>query len=229
MNKKILLLIVTGTLSFYLFGVISVQYKLFPFLKTVKSKHSVEENTKPKYSENKTYKLFSIYQTEQADIIMLGDSITFGINWNELFNKPIINRGIGGDTTTGFLFRIEQVIKLKPKKVFIMGGINDIRRYKEVPYIFSNYKKIITILRKNNIIPYVQSTLLTNDHNYNSKVIELNILLKKYCETNNIQFIDLNKELSKNTLLLEQYTIDGIHLNADGYKVWRELIEDYIK
>ena len=100
-------------------------------------------------------------------------------------------------------------------------GINDIGRYEDVANIFSNYKNIISILTENNITPYVQSTLLTSINDYNLKVIELNILLKKYCEDNGIQFIDLNKELSKDNRIIEEYTGDGVHLNAKGYQIWK--------
>ena len=83
---------------------------------------------------------------------MLGDSITFGINWNELFNMNIINRGIGSDTTEGFLSRMENIYAINPKKVFIMGGINDIFKGIEVNQIFSNYIKIIEALKNKNIV-----------------------------------------------------------------------------
>ncbi len=37
-------------------------------------------------------------------IAMLGDSITNGCAWNELLKRTdVINRGIGGDTTTGMV------------------------------------------------------------------------------------------------------------------------------
>lgn len=160
---------------------------------------------------------------------MLGDSITYGVNWNELFNRDIINRGIGGDTTAGFLFRLEQVIKLNPKKVFIMGGINDIAGYYNVHEIFENYKKILSNLKNKDITPYVQSTLYTTRKDLNPHVEELNFLLKKYCKENNIVFIDLNKNLSSEKVLKSEYTYDGVHLNASGYDIWKNEIYKYIK
>lgn len=160
---------------------------------------------------------------------MLGDSITFGINWNELFNMNIINRGIGSDTTEGFLSRMENIYAINPKKVFIMGGINDIFKGIEVNQIFSNYIKIIEALKNKNIVPYIQSTLYNNrDINLNVKVTELNNLLKEYAIKNNITYIDLNEKLSKNDLLIADYTYDSVHLNSNGYKIWKKEIEQYI-
>src|SRR3954451_1058356 len=45
-----------------------------------------------------------------ADVVMLGDSITEGIDWHELFpHVRILNRGIGGDTSAGVLNRLDEV------------------------------------------------------------------------------------------------------------------------
>lgn len=95
---------------------------------------------------------------------MLGDSITYGVHWNELLNQPdIINRGINGDTTSGILKRIPSVIKINPHKVFIMAGINDIRQNISINVIYKNYSHIIKTLKQNNITPYIQSTLYTKN------------------------------------------------------------------
>jgi lysophospholipase L1-like esterase len=189
-----------------------------------------ETNDSLAFGDNNIYELYKIYPTNHTNIVMLGDSITYAVNWNELFDYPIINRGINGDTTSGFLQRVEQVTKLNPKKVFVMGGINDIFQGFQVKDIFENHKRIIQILKDKNITPYIYSTLYTakKDNGYNDKVKELNILLKKYCEDNKIVFIDLNKSLSKDELLIKDYTHDGLHLNAKAYLIWKEEIKKYI-
>lgn len=172
--------------------------------------------------------MYNIYEIPQSDIVMLGDSITYGANWNELFNKNIINRGIGSDTTLGFLNRMEHIYKLNPKKVFIMGGINDLGRGFKVSEVMNNYKIILDNLKNKDITPYVQSTLYTTRKDLNPHVEELNFLLKKYCTENNIIFIDLNKNLSSEKVLKSEYTYDGVHLNASGYQVWKSEIKNYI-
>src|SRR5690242_16816098 len=46
-----------------------------------------------------------------ADVVMLGDSITEGVDWHELFrDQRLLNRGIGGDTSAGVLNRLDEVI-----------------------------------------------------------------------------------------------------------------------
>lgn len=203
----------------FLIGVIMIPNQLF----------SSSQN-RLNFGDNNIYDLHKIYQTKQSDIVMLGDSITCAVSWNELFDFQIVNRGINGDTTAGFLQRLNQVLELNPKKVFIMGGINDIFQSYSVEEIFENHKKIVQTLKEHNITPYIQSTLYTakKENGYNDKVKQLNLLLQHYCQENQIEFIDLNKKLSKNELLIQDYTHDGLHLKANAYVIWRDEIKKYI-
>jgi len=44
---------------------------------------------------------------------MLGNSITQGVAWNELLQRPmILNRGISGDNLVGFLHRMKYITRL---------------------------------------------------------------------------------------------------------------------
>ena len=231
MQKVILSVLSAGI--FYLGGAITVQYKLFPYPQLKDLKNGNIFDNEADYLKNKKYiqqiGLYKIYQTTKARIVMLGDSITFGVNWNELFdNANIINRGIGSDTTEGFLHRLKFIYKLNPKYVFIMGGINDIGKGYEVNKIFKNYIKIIEKLKAHNIEPIVQSTLFTTKSKHKNKVKKLNSLLVLYCKNNKIKFINLNDKLSNNGILIKDYTYDGVHLNANGYKIWIDKIRKYL-
>mgnify|MGYP001556411152 FL=1 len=65
-------------------------------------------------------------------IIFLGNSITEMGKWKDLLNdSTVLNRGIGGDVTFGVLSRLDDVIRRKPSKVFLLIGINDIG--KDIP------------------------------------------------------------------------------------------------
>lgn len=173
---------------------------------------------------------FELYASSK--IVMLGDSITYRINWqNILNNKNIQNMGINGDTTKDILDRLDKIDN-NTKKVFIMAGINDIARSYSVKSIFVIYKQVIKNLQKKGISVYIQSTLYTGDRIdpvYNKKVKELNLLLKDLAKQKGIKFIDLNRYLSKNGSLRRKYTKDEVHLNNLGYNVWATVIKGYIK
>lgn len=184
----------------------------------------------PLYKKNPNYEIqigfFDIYQHTKTDIVMLGNSITHGVNWSELLNRcNISEQGIPSDNLEGYLNRMIYVTRLNPKLCFIMGGINDIYAGLTVENTFETYKKVITDLRSNQIIPIIQSTLYVSPkwHDANIKnpeVTRLNELLKSYASEQKIEFIDLNAKLSVNNTLINDYTIDGVHLNARAYKIW---------
>ena len=191
------------------------------------------------YLKNPVYKnltaMFALSKMKSADVVFLGNSITFGGNWTELLGRErIANRGIGGDNTVGMLNRMQYVYQLKPKLCFVMAGINDIYDDAPVEKIFANYTSIIDTLQAHSIIPIIQSTLHVNPkwkhaEEKNPEVEKLNLLLQKYARKHSIEFIDLNAALSSNDILRDEYTTDGVHLNASAYAVWRDMLEPILR
>lgn len=183
------------------------------------------------YYKHKKSQFEMLAQNDKYKIVMLGDSITDEGQWDELLNLDTIqNRGISGDTTDGVLQRLDSLNK-NIEKVFIMIGVNDIMRGKSVDEIFTNYQKIVQILKEKKIKVYIQSTLFIGEkraENFNIKVENLNIKLKQFASDNNLIFIDLNKILSSDKMLKHELTSDDLHLNGSAYNLWASEIKKYI-
>jgi len=179
--------------------------------------------------------LFSKYQQMQYRIVMLGDSITEWISWNELLGiTDIANRGIAGDTTEGFYNRLSTVYSVNPEMCFIMGGINDIHQGISVNEITISIKKLIEELTLNGIKPIIQSTLYVsikypNWKKVNKIVDELNNEIKKICIEKDIIFMDINAVLSIDGALKKENTYDGVHLTGYGYTEWGKLLKPIIE
>ncbi|MFC2139666.1 GDSL-type esterase/lipase family protein [Bacteroidota bacterium] len=203
---------------------------------------------------NLNYKIqlgyYDVYKTKQADIVMLGNSLTQGASWNELLDRPnVVGRGIPSDIIEGFIYRMEYIYKLKPKICFIMGGVNDIYSWIPVETIFQNYIDVINGLKVKNIHVVIQSTLHTgpdwgrawieannpelNVREYNAErnkqISKLNRMLSNYAKQHKIDFIDLNEEMSSFNFLKSHLTWDGTHLNGKGYKIWSEAVDKILK
>ncbi len=186
--------------------------------------------SKPQYLNNPNYKLeiskYKHYRIKQADIVMLGNSITHGINWNEFLGRQSISeQGIPSDITEGILNRMEYVYKVKPKICFIMVGVNDVFSWIPTETVFANYIKIVENLKGKNIIPVIQSVLYAERNypsaeNRNKEISKLNKMLAKYSKNNNIEYLNLNRKMSKSNFLKSNLTYDGIHLNGNGFKYW---------
>ena len=88
--------------------------------------------------------LFEILPHSENDIIFLGNSITDGCEWAELFdNKNIKNRGIGGDIAQGVYDRLPVILIGKPAKIFLLIGINDVARGQTSDFVVASIEKII--------------------------------------------------------------------------------------
>jgi lysophospholipase L1-like esterase len=166
----------------------------------------------------------------------LGNSITAGVDWMELLERTDVrNRGISGDISFGVLERLNEVTEGKPSKVFILIGINDISRNIPDSFIVGNYKKIIERIKKESPLTkiYFQTLLPVNNeftqfknhYNKDEHILYINEELKKLAAKEKITLIDLYPHfLSADKKLDKKYTIDGLHLNAEGYKVWKDIL-----
>ena len=131
MLKKIFLFIFIGGI-FYLFGAVTVQYKLFPFSEIYKIRSYFQKNTNllsySPYYLSKVSQFNELKDSENFSIVMLGDSITDGVsNWNELLqNCEVQNRGISGDISKCWVIFRETRGWLKPSKGPGRSGADDI-------------------------------------------------------------------------------------------------------
>lgn len=207
-------------------------YKLPPFNQLQWLKRSFMHKSNDEFSVYYVQKksMFEKLNSEKT-IVMIGDSITDGCEWAEIFNRmDIANRGIGGDTTAGVLNRIDSILSIKPKKAFIMLGINDIFKELPVERVFENYRKIISELKGAGIEVIIQSTLYVGERisEKNKSVEILNQMLQTYCQQNSVPYVDLNSTLAPEGKLSSQFSNEGVHLLGDGYLKWKEAINPYL-
>lgn len=192
------------------------------------------------YNQRRT--LFEKLPDTKNEIIFLGNSITDGGEWCELFNnKRIKNRGISGDVTEGVLFRLNEITRSKPAKVFLLIGINDLARGISKDTVFENTCKIVLTIRKTSpkTKVYIQSIFPVNNSfgkfenhtNKGAEVNEINAKLNLWCSKNGFYFVDVYSQLvnSGSDLLNPDYTNDGLHLLGEGYLKWAESVKPFLK
>lgn len=178
---------------------------------------------------------FKAEQTSKNDYVFLGNSITAGTDWAKLLNLPQAkNRGISGDITFGVLERLQDVIDGKPKKIFILIGINDISRNIPDSLILRNYKLMIERIRKgskktqiyfNTLLPVNASfAKFKNHYGKDDHILYINSEIKKLA-AKNVTIIDLYQQfLDKDHHLKAELTKDGLHLIPEGYQVWAKFL-----
>ncbi len=184
--------------------------------------------------------LYRSYPHAASDIVFLGNSITDRVDWNELLGIcNVHNRGISGDITFGVLERLDEVTGGKPAKVFILIGINDISRNIPDSVIARNYRQIVQRIRQESpgTQIYFQTLLPVNNefsqfknhYNKDEHILWLNEQIKALGKQEHMQVIDLHPHFLNEAKKLDaKYTLDGLHLNAEGYKVWAKLLTPYL-
>ena len=174
---------------------------------------------------------FEALPVNPGDSVFLGDSITEGGSWHELFPEASVrNRGIGGDVTLGVLQRIDQVRQGQPGQVFLMIGTNDLAFGVPEDEIVGNTRKIIDEIHavSEHTEIYVQS-VLPRAAEYREAVESLNKALQPAID-GAATWIDLYPIfLDDDGSIRDAYSNDELHLLGAGYVTWRDAIRPYVK
>jgi lysophospholipase L1-like esterase len=159
-------------------------------------------------------------------IVVLGDSIVEASTLpRSLCGHAIVNAGIGGASTATPLGSIlsESLGGKRAAMVVVSLGTNDAAIPNSVEQYRSNYRALLTELaaltsrRAIVAIPPPESGL-EEAKKVNAAVIDsYNAILPTLAEETRSLFIPL-------PAMPAQHTLDGIHLNAAGYKIWDEAI-----
>ena len=105
-NFWTIVLVLTNLFLLISLGIVSFRYQVpQKVLNKLGVTHYPISRSFPGYNINNIISL--TYEREKFDVVMLGDSITNLVNWNEILdNKRVANLGIGGDSTAGVLNRL---------------------------------------------------------------------------------------------------------------------------
>jgi lysophospholipase L1-like esterase len=169
-------------------------------------------------------------------VVFLGDSITEG--WRTLaqdFPKlKVANRGIGGDITSGVLYRLKaDVLSLDPGAIVLLIGTNDVGDGAGGEDVAENIRLILSAIKalKPNLKVIVCKVMPRGDGNgaaFVEKIQRANSLVEQYvkgepnfaiCDTWGI-YAD-----EKGNPNAEDFNPDHLHLNAAGYAVWKKALD----
>jgi len=179
------------------------------------------------------------------NIVFLGDSITSSYNLEYYFpDLTVINSGVWGDRTDNAHARLESdVYAHKPKKIFILLGINDMGYGRANDDIAERIETLISDIGEN--CPYSKIYLISvyplnisdfdtwyppMSENINSVVDDLNEKLIVLADKLDIRYLDIASHLKNdNNELKKIYTVEGLHLTDTAYEVISEVLEEYLE
>ena len=223
-NKKLYIIIaILITLLVYLDGKRVISY----FLRNTGNINAVTHG--PYYKMKAS--MFEAMTRTEGNIVFLGDSITDWVNFEDFFPFKITNRGIAGDTTIGVLARLDEIISLKPSKLFILIGTNDISYGSSPEKIAGNIRKIISRVQENSqgTKIYVQSLFPRSDMDFSVVITAINHELENISRELGCEYINLYPLLlSSEGLLDRKFTFDGLHLNGPAVSEWMKFVAPYV-
>tara|TARA_B100001179_G_C18591544_1_gene404938 strand:+ start:954 stop:1715 length:762 start_codon:yes stop_codon:yes gene_type:complete len=171
----------------------------------------------------------------RADVAMVGDSITAQGRWHEMFpGISIVNRGVGGDTVGGVRERLPSITAVEADTYFLMIGTNDALMDNPDAAILDHYAAVLDGLQADGAEVYVHPILQCGaiaqcTPAVHDKIDRLNAQITKLARQKNAQIIDLNPALTDEDGLKPELTWDGLHLNSEGFRLWREAIGDEVE
>lgn len=169
-----------------------------------------------------------------GDVVFLGDSLIAEGNWQLYFpNAPVRNRGMGGDTTFWLLDRLDDIIKGKPRAVFLCIGTNNLHPFmkRSDESTLAEYDDILRRFREETPETelFVQS-ILPREAELAERVQGLNEQIKGLADSHGCTYIDLYaKFAAEDGGLLPEYSLDELHLTPGGYERWAGFLELYVR
>ena len=139
-------------------------------------------------------------------------------------------RGIGGDTTSGVLARLDQVISGQPSRIFLLIGTNDLAIGESDETIVGNINTIIERVAgaSAGTQVFVQS-VLPRSVGYRDRVEGLNDEIRVAIE-GRADWIDLYPlMLDEDGSIDDRYSNDELHLYGAGYTVWADAIAERVR
>jgi len=185
---------------------------------------------------------------DKNSCVFTGDSITHWYPMDELIRGVTVhNRGNAGYFTYELLDTFDEIVLcLKPDKIFILIGTNDMSIKSITPKdACDNTERMIEKIKK--ALPETEIHLLSvypvnvskhqkvlkkickMRHYYPEKIVRLNELYHQLTKKHHIRYVDLYNGLcDENGQLKIEYTIDGLHLSTEGYRHVTECLKEYI-
>ena len=182
--------------------------------------------------ERERISFFAAYPIGPDDVVLLGDSITAGGEWEEIApGARIRNRGIGGDRTDNLLTRLEHIVKGRPRKLFVQIGINDLGTGVASDRILQNLESIVDRVR--DATPetrvYLHELFPTKPRRA-KRIRALNAEIGRLAETRSLPIVRVFDHFADDRgAIRRELTYDNLHLTGAGYREWYALLEPHLR
>ena len=149
---------------------------------------------------------------------------------------PVLNRGFGGSVLSDVVeFANRIVLPYKPRTVVLYAGDNDLAAGKTPAQVFADFQEFVAIVHQslpNARVLFIAIKPSVLRENIIDRIRATNQLIRDYVATDSkLVYVDIFTPMldasggPRRELFLE----DGLHMNAKGYAIWRDLIAPVIR
>ena len=175
---------------------------------------------------------FDAYPIAPEDVVLFGDSISAGGQWEEIApHVRIKNRGIGGDLSDDLLKRLEPIAEGLPAKVFVQIGTNDLGIGVPSERIIANLESIVDRFRE--AAPetriYLHELFPTKPRRAD-RIRALNAEIGHFAETRSLPIVQVFDHFAdERGAIRDEFTYDNLHLTGVGYQEWYTLLQPHLQ
>jgi lysophospholipase L1-like esterase len=148
----------------------------------------------------------------------------------------VINRGFGGSNIVDLVrYAYDVIIPYQPKQVLIYAGDNDLAQDASVEEVVTRFKTLFQIIRTNlpqATVNYVSIKPSPSRERLMSRMKAANRQIGDFLSTQkNAGFIDVFSAMldGNGNPKPEIFVEDLLHMNAQGYAIWKQVILPYLK
>lgn len=167
--------------------------------------------------------------------VFMGDSLTEAIYAYEFLDSTSVVAEKGKNVMTALEDDVPKVVNLVPNRVIMLYGMNDLSCFGNLNDFYGKYKILVNSIKEK--LPETQIIIIstfyvtdeaamTSQNLSKDRVDEANKYIKKMCEEESITYLDLRSIISKKPNLYEP---DGIHVVADFYNIYLEVLMNVLK
>jgi lysophospholipase L1-like esterase len=147
-----------------------------------------------------------------------------------------INLGFGGSTLAACVWFFDRLVApFHPTSIIVYAGDNDLGDGRHPEEVFIFFKQFVSQVRDHfgdiplafiSIKPSITRWNIVDSIRYANKIIEAEI--KR--EANNLHFINIYTRMTDNSGYPKREFLepDGLHINAKGYALWKEIVLHYL-
>jgi len=148
---------------------------------------------------------------------------------------PVVNRGFGGSQLADSVnYAAEIITSYHPRQVVIYAGGNDINAGKAPELVFGDFVALVKKIHAQAPqakIAYISSAPNPARWAQVEKVRKLNSLIGNYCRRHGCTFIDVFPLMLGADGLPKPdiYVADRLHMNTNGYAIWRQAVGPHLQ